>query len=51
MAGVVVVVVIVILAFFVAGALVGAVAVAALAFRHGDRPRSGPGSCDEDPEP
>lgn len=51
MGGVVVVVVIVILAFFVAGALAGAVAVAALAIRRQDRPRSGPGSCGEDPEP
>ena len=51
MAGVVVVVMIVILAFFVAGTLVGAVAVAALAFRRRDRPRSEPGSCGEDPEP
>ena len=50
MAGVVVVVAIVILAIFMAGTLVGAVAVAAMAFRRRDRPHSDPGSC-EDPEP
>jgi methionine synthase II (cobalamin-independent) len=47
MADVVVVVLIVILIFFAAGTLVGAVAVAALAFRRRDRPRSGPGSYDD----